>query len=305
MLRRALVLVAALAVVLFTVVSASAQGWRGMGRVAGKVTDEQGNPLEGVKVKLELPGAGGTELKTNKKGEWAIGGIARGDWNVDFESPGYDALRITVNIQELSRIPPLETKLKKSAIDPNELIKGQLTKAAALLNEKKYAEARAIYDDLLVKFPQAYQIEPLIARTYYGEKQYDKAIEHLKQAVSMNPTNMETRLLLGNILIEQGRSAEAKEVLAAVDETGVKDPLVFVNVGIGLLNANKADEALPYFEKAITRFPQAGDAYYYRALVRLQKSDADGAKADLKKFLELAPDAPEAPAAKKALEQMK
>jgi regulator of sirC expression with transglutaminase-like and TPR domain len=85
----------------------------------------------------------------------------------------------------------------------------------------------------------------------------------------------------------------------------VKDPGIFVNIGISLLNQNKADEALPYFEKAIKNFPDKGEAYYYRALIRLQKGDTEGTKADLKKFLELLPNAPEAAAAKKALEQIK
>jgi len=30
--------------------TASAQSWRGMARMTGKVTDEEGKPLEGVKV---------------------------------------------------------------------------------------------------------------------------------------------------------------------------------------------------------------------------------------------------------------
>jgi tetratricopeptide (TPR) repeat protein len=293
-----------LAVVLVAAV-AEAQGWRGMGRVAGKVTDEEGKPLADVVVKLNLPGAGGTEVKTNSKGEWAVGGIARGDWNVDFQKAGYDVVRISVSISEYSRIPPVETTLKRSAPDPNELIKADLTKASALLAEKKFAEARAIYEAVLAKFPQAYQIEPLIARTYYGEKQFDKAIEHLKIAVEKNPANVENKLLLGNILIEQGRADEGRQVLASVDDTQVKDPLTYVNVGIGLMNQNKGDEALAYFEKAIARFPQSGDAYYYRGLCRLQKGDVEGTKADFRKFLELAPNAPEAPAAKKALDQLK
>jgi len=284
---------------------AEAQGWRGMGRVAGKVTDEEGKPLADVVVKLSLPGSGGTEVKTNSKGEWAVGGIARGDWNVDFEKAGYDVARITVSIAELTRIPPVETKLKKAALDPNEVIKADLTKASALLADKKFAEARAIYEGVLAKYPQAYQVEPLIARTYYGEKQYDKAIEHLKIAVEKNPGNVETKLLLGNILIEQGRADEGRQVLASVDDTQVKNPLTYVNVGIGLMNQDKGDEALVYFEKAISQFPQSGDAYYYRGLCRLQKGDVEGTKADFKRFLELAPDAPEAPAARKALDQLK
>ena len=46
----------ALAGVVTTV--AAAQEWRGMGRVAGKVVDESGQPLEGVTVKATLPSAG-------------------------------------------------------------------------------------------------------------------------------------------------------------------------------------------------------------------------------------------------------
>lgn len=285
--------------------AAHAQAWRGMGHLAGKVTDEQGKPLEGVTVKFDLPGSGGTQAKTDKKGEWALGGIARGAWHLDFEKPGYNTARITVLVEELSRVPPIQTRLKPAPPDPNDVIQGELLKAAGLLNETKFPEARAIYESILAKYPQAYQVEPLIARTYYGEKQFDKAIEHLKIAVEKNPTAIENKLLLGNILIEQGRAEEGRQVLASVDDGAVKDPTTFVNAGIGLLNQNKPDKALGYFEKAIARFPQSGDAFYYRALVRLQKSDIEGAKADLKKFLELAPNAPEAAAARKALEQIK
>lgn len=285
--------------------AAHAQAWRGMGRLAGKVTDEQGKPLEGVTVKLDLPGSGGTQAKTNQKGEWAIGGIARGTWNVDFDKPGYDTVRITVLVEELTRVPPIETRLKPSAPDPNVVIQGELVKAAQLLNEQKFAEARAVYESILAKYPQAYQVEPLVARTYYGEKQFDKAIEHLKIAVDKMPAAIENKLLLGNILIERGRPDEGRQVLASVDDSAVKDPATFVNVGISLLNQSKPEEAFVYFEKAIARFPQSGEAYYYRALVRLQKGDAAAAKADLQKFLELAPNAPEAAAARKALEQIK
>jgi Flp pilus assembly protein TadD len=116
---------------------------------------------------------------------------------------------------------------------------------------------------------------------------------------------MENKLRLGNILIDQGRIDEGRAVLASVDDSAIKDPSILVNVGISLLNQNKAGEALPLFEKAIALFPADGSAYYYRALVRLQKGDTEGTRADLTRFLELAPDAPEAPAAKKALEQLK
>ena len=289
-------------VVLAFAASASAQSWRGMARMTGKVTDEAGKPLEGVKVKLQLPNAGGTELKTNKKGEFEIGGLARGDWQVDFELPPYEGRKITVSVAELTRTPPVEIKLK---LDVNEAIRLEVVAAADLLSQQKYAEARALYEGALKKYPSAYRLEPYIARTYYLEKNNDEAIKHLRIAIDKDPSDVATKLLLGNILMDTGRMDEGRALLDTVDDRAVKEPAIFVNIGISLMNQNKADAALPYFEKAVKNFPDKGDGYYYRGLIRLQRGDTEGTKADLKKFLELSPNAPEAAAARKALEQLK
>lgn len=292
----------AMVVLMLSASLAFAQSWRGMGRAAGKVTDEAGKPLEGVTVKLNLPGAGGMEVKTNKKGEWSAGGISRGEWQVDFELPTYEPRRIWVSIAELTRVPPVEIALKQNL---NEVIRIEMVKAGELLNQKKYPEARAVYQALLAKYPNAYRVEPYMARTYYAEKNFDEAIKHLKIAVEKDPGDQENKMRLANILMEQGRLDEGRQVMATVDDSAIKDPAIYANIGISLLNQNKGADALPYFEKAITRFPADGSAYYYRALVRLQQSDTAGTKADLTKFLELSPNAPEAAAAKRALEQLK
>jgi len=69
---------------------AAAQDWKGIGRFEGRVVDADGKPIEGATVKLDLPErGGGTSVKTDKKGKWAIGGIAAGQWNVDVEAAGY------------------------------------------------------------------------------------------------------------------------------------------------------------------------------------------------------------------------
>ena len=76
-----------------------------MGRMEGKVTDESGAALPGVTVKLELPErGGGTTVKTDKKGRWAIGGIAAGTWHIDFELAGHASRRVSV--QPAQRVEP-------------------------------------------------------------------------------------------------------------------------------------------------------------------------------------------------------
>jgi Tfp pilus assembly protein PilF len=292
--------------VLFLALPASAQDWRGMGRMNGTVKDDGGRPVEGVVVKAHRGGSeGGPQTKTNKKGEWVIAGIANGSWDLDFDKPGYEPRKQSASILEGSRNPAIDTTMKKAAADPNVAIAADLTKAADLMKQQKYAEARAIYMELLAKHPDAYQIEPYIARTYYGEHQIDPAIEHLRTALAKDPNNVEVKLLLANLLAEKGDADESRQLIASIDESKITDPTTLLNIGIGLLNGKKPDEAFTWFDKVVTRFPAYADGYYYRGLTELQQGKSDAAKADLTKFVEMAPSAPEAATAKGILEKLK
>jgi len=318
MVKRVAAVAAALVLVAFAA-SASAQGWRGQGRVSGKVTDESGKPLENVKVKLVLPSEnGGPETKTNKKGEWATAGIARGTWAIDFLLDGYEPRRISVNVQEMERLPMIETIMKKAAADPNTVIAEEVKKAAALVAEKKFDQAQAIYADLLAKYPVAIQLHIQAARAYHFEGKHDREIEEFKKYLAQKPDDIQVKLLAGSEMISKGNPDEGKALLASIDESQVQEAAVFVNVGINLLNQNKAKDALPFFEKAIGRFPNDPDAYYYRGITNIQlgtalapdnKEEGDkllaAGKADLTKFVAMAPTAPEAEMAKKMLEQLK
>jgi tetratricopeptide (TPR) repeat protein len=318
MLKRFVAVFAVLAVVA-PAAAASAQTWRGQGRVAGKVMDEARQPIDGVTIKLFLPsGNGGTEVKSNKKGDWSVGGIASGAWQVDFIKEGYETRRVTVDVEQLNPKPPMDIIMKKAAPDPNQIVAGEMKKAAALVAEKKFTEAQAIYADLLGKFPQAYQIELSVARAYHAEGAHDKEIEAFKRYLAKDPDNVGVKLLAGAEMIQKGNPEEGKALLATVDDAQVKEPGVYVSVGIDLINQGKSKDALPFFEKAIARFPESPDAYYYRGITNIQlgstirpDNPAEGdkllaaGKADLQKFLQMAPNAPEAAVAQKMLDALK
>jgi tetratricopeptide (TPR) repeat protein len=247
----------------------------------------------------------GPQTKTNRKGEWVIAGIANGNWDLDFDKTGFDTRKQSASILEGSRNPPIDTTMKKAAADPNAAINADLTKAADLVKQQKFAEARAIYEDLLTKHPEAYQIEPYIARTYYAEHQLEPAIQHLRNALAKEPDNIDVKLLLANLLAEKGDADESRQLIASIDESKITDPTTLLNVGIGLLNGKKPDEAFTWFDKVVTRFPSYADGYYYRGITELQQGKTDAAKADLTKFVEMAPNAPEAATAKGILEKLK
>lgn len=291
--------------------AAVAQEWRGQGRMAGKVADENGAPLEGVVITATLPSSenrGPAPVKSNAKGEWSLGGIGRGNWALDLSKEGYQTRSISVPVSESARILGMAITLTKVVVvvDPNVVIKEELIKAAGFIQAKQFAEARAVYERLAAEYPTVKQFRPLIARTYHEEGNSAKAIESLRLAVAADPENVEVTLLLGNMLIEAGQGDEGRKVLAAIDDAKVTDPAVYLNIGIGMINERKHAEAITWFDKVIARFPADPDAYYYRGISYLSLQKPVEAKADLLKYISIAPaDAPELATAKKILETIK
>jgi Tfp pilus assembly protein PilF len=273
--------------------------------MAGKVTDEAGQPIEGVEVTAHRVGSeGGPKTKTNKKGEWTFNGVNGGQWDLDFARDGYITEKKSESIQEHSPTPPMPVTMKKAPVDPNIALRADLEKAAALIKDQKYADARAIYENILAAHPDAYQVEPYIARTYYAEHNLDAAVQHLRNALAKDPENLDVKMLLANVLAEQGKADESKQIMATIDESKITNPDTLLNVGIGMLNAKKPAEAMTWFDKTVTRFPQYAEGYYYRGITELQDGKNDAAKADLQKYLELAPNGPEAATAKSILEKL-
>jgi hypothetical protein len=88
---------------------------RGLGRIAGKVTDGGGAPLPGVAIKATIAGATGSiESTSDDTGAWAVGGMAKGEWDVTFEKPGYAPRKAKVILPaEMARVPPIVVAMQK------------------------------------------------------------------------------------------------------------------------------------------------------------------------------------------------
>lgn len=297
-------------IIVFSCIAAVASAQvRGEGRLNGKVVDEQKQPMQDVVVKATLTGQNQPlQTKTNKKGEWTINGLASGEWTVEFTKDGFEGQRGTVKIDDAGSPPAISVTLAKATpkVDPNVDISAAAQKAQGLMQAGKYAEARKMFEDLLAKYPTVLQINAYIAQAYAGEKNYDKAVEHLKIAVDADPTNVEMKLLLGDILMEKGDKAEGLQILQAVDLTQVKNPYPLINASITLINDGKAEDALAILNKIAQQFPTQVDVYYYRGRAYITAKKMPEAKADLEKFVSMAPpDSPQVADAKKILDQLK
>jgi tetratricopeptide (TPR) repeat protein len=307
-LRRITTARVAVAFVAIAIVASSALAQsRGSARLSGKVVDEQGQPVEGVTVNAQMSGQ--TEImsgRSDKKGEWRINGLANGEWKVELTKPELGTVTEMVEIRG-NDAPALNVTLKKAAAkaDPKAEVDAELKRAADLAQGGKLPEARKVYEDLLVKYPDIYQLEGFIARIYAAENNIPAALQHLKVNLDKEPDNVDLKLLQADLLMESGDKAAANALLDTIDITKVKDPYTFINEAILLINEKKGPEAVDLLTKLIAQFPTTNELYYYRGRAYVVAEKLDEARADLEKFVTLAPTAKETADAKKILEQIK
>ena len=296
--------------------AATAQDWKGMGRMEGKVLDPDGKPIVGATVKLDLPSrGGGTVLKTDKKGRWAIAGIAAGQWNIDVEAEGFAARKSTINLPyETSRLAPIEIKLEKSgpAPPPPELL-AAVHKGDEAYKAGRYPEARAEYEKVLALRPDlAPTLHELIARCYSQEGQYDKAVAHLLKVLEAQPDNVNLRVVAAQEALRGNMLDKGMQLLKGIDDSAITNPEIFYNIGVIVRNQPDAatDEAksamaIDYFSKAIALDAAYVDGYLQRALTYLGRQKVAEARADFQKVVELSPQSPQAEVARKALASLK
>lgn len=137
-------LIFGLALTLALSAAAFGQEWRqGKGRLEGTVTNEKGEPVADAVVSLRLESiAKGPDLKTNKKGYWAILGLSGGMWDIDITAPGFQTKKLSVNVDETKRMPAVEAKLAPSQKQEEQLLVGgkKISKETAALIEQANKE---------------------------------------------------------------------------------------------------------------------------------------------------------------------
>jgi len=292
--------VAALALTLLAA-PALAQDWRGRGRLQGQVLDPEGEPVEGAKVSLHsesADGPGPEPFTTDKKGRWSYLGLAGGSWVIVVETDEYVTSEGTVQVNEFGAAgQPIRIQLKEPTQEMRQSqAAGKVVEGNALLEQGKYAEARALYEEALPEIAEKNRLALRrgIAQTHLQEGHSDKALEVLERLLEEHPEDTTTLKLIISILLKEGRDDEARPYIDRLPEQEKLDLDTRLNMGIEHYNAGEHDAALEQFDKALADYPGEAEVYYYRGLNYLGMGKNEEALADLREFLELAPDSPKA-----------
>lgn len=164
-------------------------------------------------------------------------------------------------------------------------------------------------DDAVPLLQKALEIDPTLeqgysalAGIYLPKKNYKEALALGDKLQAQKPDSVEAMTIRYQAYQGMGDKAKAKEVKAAMDTTTASQtPESAFNQGVTLYNANNVQEAVKAFDRALAGKPDYAKAHYMLALSYVSLNDMAKAKGHLQEFLRLAPNDPDAGAAKEML----
>ncbi|MGQ9618205.1 MAG: tetratricopeptide repeat protein [Candidatus Aminicenantia bacterium] len=294
------------------------QAGRGTARISGTVKDENKNPVVGAKVVMEHQEEKGVtrDAVTDKKGKWSIIGLGSGLWKVSIVAEGYEPFEQIIFVSQLERNPSIDAVLKKAKHPETVSEEGIefLEQGNALFSEGKYDEAIDAYKKFLEKNPANFQVRYNIGNCYKEKGEYDKAIEEYniviknikekKQELKGDELASKAFTGIGEAYFKKGDFQNARESFMKSLEIFPKDEVLAYNVGEIYFSNDKVDEAIQFFILATQIKPEWSDPYLKLGYAYFNKGDFEKAKENLKKYLELAPNAPNAEEIKKVIQQL-
>ncbi len=141
-----------------------------------------------------------------------------------------------------------------------------------------------------------------LTRVYFDLGRFDESVENGRRALEIDPNYYEAMGVMFLALRAQGKDDEAEamfEALKAGDPQFISG--VLMDLGVSYFNSGEAEQAQGIFEKVVDAQPENGQAHYMLSLCYLGKGDTVKAKELLERFLELAPNDPEAATAREML----
>jgi len=164
-------------------------------------------------------------------------------------------------------------------------------------------------DDAVPLLQKALEIDPTLeqgysalAGIYLPRKKYKEALALGDKLLTIKPDSSEAQTIRYQAYQGLGDKAKIQEVKAALDAANAtQTPESAFNQGVTLYNANNVTEAIKSFERALAAKPDYAKAHYMLGLSYVSANDMAKAKEHLQEFVRLAPNDPDAAAAKEMI----
>ena len=276
-----------LAVLMIFIPSISYSQAEGKARMKGVITDQDGNPLPGVTVKLYSHRAHASlETKSDKNGIWKAMWVRSGKWDLDFEKAGYEPKKLSVTLKAKAKIIEIDINMKKLAglVIKKDLMK-DFEKGNRLFSEKKYDEALTVYNHILLEFPDSYIINLNVGNCYFEKHEYEKAIRSYQKVLEKEPQNTKALITIGNCYSNMNQPKNALEWYNKIEVSKIDDPVVLYNIGIFHFNANNLKAAVAFLKRSTELREDFLDGWYQLGMAYLGQGNIDAAIKSFETYL--------------------
>ncbi len=128
-------------------------------------------------------------------------------------------------------------------------------------------------------------------------------VQVLRAAAEKNPSDVQSRIQLGNAYFDAERFSEAVTWYEAALGINPKDPNVITDLGVAYYYLNQPDRALAQFDRSLAIDPAHTKTLLNQGVVRaFGQQDLKGAAESWQRLIAVAPTSPEADAARRALQ---
>ncbi len=327
---------------LFTLFSSflMTQAYAQVGNIRGTVADGEGNPIEGVKIRIEgLEVERKYEVESNAKGEFYHGGVTRqGTYRVIAEKEGYQSTYVEgVSAGNDRRSPQgavdftlqrgpsgrlafelTDEEIEQWKADAEDAerrtaaaaeVRLSMEQGLELFNQGEYEQALTAFNTALELDDQQPALWANVGNTRSKLNQNDQAIEAYQKAIDLAPEDPTLYQNMGGLYASIGDTEKARELYQkAVSLSAYGDPkdaaINYYNMGVTFINSGNTEEAIEALTNALEADPEYAEAHYQMGISMLGTGQMEESASHLKKYLELTPEGPNAEVARQLVEQL-
>ena len=133
-----------------------------------------------------------------------------------------------------------------------------------------YRDLPTLWEDTLAKNPGAQMAHVNLGMYWYGQGRPERAVDHFRAALRLDPQDAEVADDLGMALATAGRSDEALAALRDAARLDPRDPKPHNNLGNVLAGRGMTEEAIAEYDEALRLDPRYPDAHNNLANVLAQ-----------------------------------
>jgi Tfp pilus assembly protein PilF len=296
------------------------------GRVAGKVLDSAGNPIEGVNVTVTTPSIKAYKLSVTTKKDGSYGFIVNDAtmlYDLKFEKEGLVGVGLAkqkFSTVEITSMPP-QTMLKPSEAPAGKAAHAAAPAAAApsaseqatvaynaavdLFNSGDKSGAEAKLKEAVAKNPDLSQAWKVLAEIAYGNKDWARTLEYGQKALDLDPSATDLYGRMASAAEKGGDKAAAAQWKKKYEEANPDSPEILYNKGVEAYNKGKMKEAEAELSKAVEAKPDLAMGHFLLGMVSFNLNKKAAAREHLQKYLDLDPNGKEAATAKELLPLVK